>query len=320
MWIYDHNWNIDICPPITTASDFKLVHGLAPEEVMTLAQEGSIVPIPDIDEDRGMEFMRRFFADLERKAIPFIPKHYAYMLANDFQIENKILLPTSTDPSYGYVQHLAYVGGLESIWTIDYPIPSFPTQSVGTVERAIRAINKLPLFQENMKIQYFLEGLNLAYSPEMPLNEYVRVFTPDRRKELRKLLAGVIKHKEKAEDTILEINRSIQELERLAETKGWRFLSHGGSLMKANALTLAGTVAGWVGGGPEAALVGAVLAKLAEIKMPEEVSKDLTMFDERIAVALSAMILRQSPGILHVVQTRKSLAELRHSFHSNITT
>lgn len=311
MWIFNLDWNDRFRPPITTVSDFKRVHGLDPDEVLSLAEEGSIVPVPHIEEDMNPEFMSEFFSRLEKKDAHFLPKAYAYMLANDFQIENRIYLPRLADPEYELVEGLCYVGGLESIWAIEGPIPGLSPQTLGVLEQTMRAISKSPLFQENTVVESFLDGLGLAYSPEMPLKEYVRVFTPDRRKELRLLIAGAIKGEKPIEDVISETNKSIHELEERSRSRGWKLVSRVSSLMKANALTLVGGAAGWVRGGLGGLVVAAVLAYLAQMKMPDEVSKDLSKLEEKIVLPISAMILRRSPSVLHVVQMTKSLAEMR---------
>jgi len=313
MWIYDRNFNLDGFPLITSVSDFKIVHGLTTDELKVLAREGCIIPISYIEEDLYTGFMRNFWTSLETQAFPFIPRAYAWMLANDFQIENKIFLDWK-DPAVSYVGQLAYAAGLESILVTNRPIESLPSQSLATIERTMSAMNKLPLFLENTRLEYFLQGLNLAYSPEMPLNEYLQVFTSQRRKELRALIARLLEQKVAVEDVILEINRGISDLEKLARTRHWRFVSHVGSLIKANARTLtiaAAGATGWIGAGPAAAVAGAVLAKLAETTIPDELSKDLSRLGEDVAAVLHAMILRQSPSILHIIQIRKDLEKIR---------
>ena|SRR2546425_11043630 len=303
---------------VASERDFKRANGLSSEDVGALAGEGAVVPVPDIFEDMTSDFMQEFWAKLEKRGVPFLPKAYAYMLANDFQIKNNILLPDRWDsPEFaarGYISILADVAGFESVWVTERPIPQLDASSMSLIRQAMLAMGNLAALQENTAIISLLEGLDLAYSPRMSLKGYLRVFSPERKKRLRELVERATKGQIDVQNVAQESSQAIAELREICRSKKWKVFSRLGSLVKANPLTLIGASVGLATGGLPIALIAGVLGKLSEVRVPEELRRDFGRLDqlgEQATTQLSAMVLRKSPGLLHLLKMQTELSALR---------
>lgn len=308
----------DTLPPITSSSQFKEVYGLKPEEIISLAEEDEIIPVSWTSEHTYSEYMTDAFVyKLEYSGIPHLTSSDLGRLGTYFQLKNGIALPHQDSSNYNLVDHLISAAGVEAAWCYDRPI-TFDNNITTILERSIKSIGgssssiQADLFKANITPSFLLENLKLVYAREMSLSEYIKVFTKERRSLLHSLLKEVIQSGD-PEDFLYEINLDMREIERTSKSRHWKILSSVGSIARSNAFTITGAVAGALSSSEQLAMLGAVLGKIADVKLevPEEYRNEFNRFvSDKLIVRLSSLIQRKSPNLNHILQIRKEIQQL----------
>jgi hypothetical protein len=84
---------------------------------------------------------------------------------------------------------------------------------------------------EGIDIDYVLKGLKLAYSPDLPLDEYIEVFDSKTSKALRRILANLLsdplssKYSGRLSGKIYDLNREVKEIAESKTAKVYETIS-----------------------------------------------------------------------------------------------
>lgn len=325
---------------------FRGEHGWTAEGIVKLTELGRIVPILHWTAFKA-PYTADLIARLKAEGVPYLASDVVNILGVAKQVELGVYLPTIKAPKKDYpylgsyadsvavndrirrmrdiLELLIRARALESTWA---------TREPSGLEVIRRAAEGLRVKVKNRVDQYvvdrelaltLLERLHVAYSPEIPVEEYVKIFDSATTKAVRRAVSDIIKKDEASGD----ISRTIGEYNRMVRTARRRstILRSSGQFIRKGALPVAGLVAGYLGLSPielpqvAEGLVGAgvggglriALDSLKSVRAAEE--KLIEKVGEYVMPAM-ARLVGVSPEAYHLCTARDEIEALQKKARS----